>query len=513
MKYLSVFEKFESEKLSKVLGYISKSDKNLFLNELRSICKCEDIEMSKLSDDMFTYLPYRSGIKVKSKVEKVNCPECTEGKIKKPWGIEGQKGFHYRYLPCKRCGGDGKIEPHQGQISDIKFWFNTEKKYLGKSCINGLEKKVDTLFHLYDEIKPLNHHELMSLETGTKVRIFIGYDVVSTIFKDPINHRTYAIQNTRNSSYPPQTPEWKKYGTCSWRIDNMEYRNAKLLNQKKSEILEDPLDWNFDVSIGRSILTSMNSVKEIVKDAEFCLILNLDKLKNLKKFPKSEISLKRKERIGIKKTNDEIKNENIKRYILKLSDSFKLSNEIGDVSKIIPRLFGWSYSSFFIFRELNFSTLDRITNSYFDLFKQINASEEDIKYYEDVIKQYLKEGYQKSSESYQLTTQAIKNLESECTEDSLEFINLFKELGSTINEKILKTKIETLGDFELVSYKINNIRSILYSGRYSIRYFEYCLKRIHLNYQDMKQNLDHYKEQTKQSNKDLKNIIQSVNKM
>lgn len=507
MKYLSVFEKFESSKLSKVLGYIEKNDRHKFLEQLRAISKCEDIEISKLSDDMFTYLPYRSGIKVKSKIEKINCPQCTDGKIKKPWGTEGQKGFHYRYLPCKSCGGEGKIDPSSGKISDIKFWFNTEKKYLGKSCINGLEKKVDTALDLYNEVKALNHNELIQLETGTKVKINIGYTLIVTIFKDPLNNRVYAIQNTRNSNYSPESQGWKKYGTCSWRIDNMDYRNPILVTPK-FEIVEDPLDWNFDVSITRSISTSMNSVRETVKDAEFCLILNLDKLQNLKKSPKSQISLKRKERIGTKKTNDEIRNENIERYISKLSDNFEMSKDISNVSKIIPRLFGWSNSSFFILREINFGILERIINSYFDLFKQDNIDEEYIKYYEDKIKGYLQEGYQKTSASYQLTAEAVKKLEAECTEDSLELIKLFKDLGSVINEKILKTKIETLGDFELVSYKINNIRSMFNSGRYSIGHFEYSLKRVHSNYLDLKQNMDHYKHHTRQINKDLKQIIQ-----
>jgi len=512
MKYISLFEKFESTKLSKVLGYISKTDRNLFLSELKDLSKLEDIEMSKLSDEMFTYLPYQSGIKVKSKTEMISCPDCSgEGKIKKPWGTEGNRGFHYRYLPCKRCGEEGKISPNRGKITDIKFWFNTEQKYLGKTCVNGTERNLDNRFDLYTEVKPLGHNEVMELSTGTEIKINIGTVLVATIFKDT-SGRVYAIQNTRTSNWTPNSSEWKKYGSQYWRIDGFSYRGAYLL-KRKSKQKEDPLDWNFAVSIGGGrIVTSMHPVKEIVKDAEFCLILNLEKLFKLKESPRSTISDSRKKRIGVKKSNDDIRNENIQRYINKLASNFEVSKEISDVSKIVPRLFGWSNSFFFVYRELNFHTMNGIINAYFNIFKNID-DEMAIKIHKSDIKSYLQDGYNRTSIYYQKISDSVKIIKSECSKEVLESMNLFNELGSTINEKILKTKIETLGDFELIMYKLSIIRSMMLSNRYNIRHLDYVLRKLDTDPRSLKNAMEENITYIPQINKDLKSIIQSVNKM
>jgi hypothetical protein len=524
MKYISLFEKFESMKLSKILKYISKGDRKSFLSELKKLSEIEDIEISKLSDEMFTYLPYREGIKIKSKVEKIECPQCLgEGKTKKPWGTEGNKGFHYRYLDCKSCESTGKINFQAGKITDIKFWFNTDGKYLGKTCINGTEGSLDKRLDLFNEIRALSHEELLQLPTGTKVKIHIGYTIVGTIFQD--NGRAYVIQNTRQGvSRATSKHLWNGYGNCSWRLDTHDYRSPVLL-EPKSDISQDPLIWNFNVDFGTHVSTSFREIKGIVKDAEFCLILNLQELESLKNSPRSTITKKRKEIKGVKKTDDEIKAENIKRYIDGLSSKFKISEEVSDVSKIVPRLFGWSMSFFFVLKEINFGILNSITDLYFSSFKRMEylkdrnideiLKDTDISSYESDIKYYLRDGYSKTSVYFQGLSNSIKKLESESSGETLECINLLKKLGSTINERVLKTKIETLGDFELIMYKLSNIKSILMSRRYSLRNFDAYLRRMDADPQSLKSVLDSEgnRDLVIRMNKDIKSIISTINKM
>ena len=57
MKYIKLFESFESIKLSKTLGFI-KSGKDSFLEDIRTISKKKDFPFSRYSDEMFQYLPY-----------------------------------------------------------------------------------------------------------------------------------------------------------------------------------------------------------------------------------------------------------------------------------------------------------------------------------------------------------------------------------------------------------------------------------------------------------------------
>lgn len=517
MKYISLFEKFESIKLSKVIRYISKLSRKSFLSDIKKISTSKDIEPSKISDDMFTYLPYRDAIKIKSKLDKLQCPLCLgEGKIKKPWGTEGKKGFHYRYLDCKECGNTGKIESGVGKITDIKFWFNSDGEYLGRTCINGIEKKSDRRFDSVNEIKTLTLEEIMALETGTLVKINIGYEVIGTIFKDTI--KTYVIQNTRHSS-TPNLSSWKKYGTHAWRIDNGDFRNAILVSEK-GEGDSDPFSWNFDVQLdGSRITTGNNPVKDLVSNADFSLILNLNNLDSLKKSPRSAISQERKIRKGVTKTDEEIKNENIQRYISNLALNFKITTDIGDVSKIVPRMLGWSNSIIFICRETNFTNMERIIDAYFGLFKIINnlKEKEDIDYqisrHESTIKQYLSSGYERSSTEFPLVSKALKVLESSEKKETIEFTSLLKELGSSINEKILKTKVETLGDLEQIMFKINNIRWMMASHRYSFRDFDSLIRRMTTQPKDLKYSLDSHPTYTINMIKDLKSIIGIVNKM
>ncbi len=465
---------------------------------------------------MFTYLPYKDAIKVKSKLDKIQCQSCLgEGKIKKPWGTEGKKGFHYRYLDCKECGSTGKIESGIGKITDIKFWFNSDGEYLGRTCINGIEIKSDKRFDYVTEIKNLTYEEVMALETGSLVKINIGYDVIATIFKDTI--KTYAIQNTRHSS-TPNLPSWKKYGTHAWRIDNRDFRDAILVSEK--DIDRDPFSWNFDVHLETSRITTNNQpIKDLVSNADFSLILNLNNLDVLKKSPRSAISTERKIRKGVSKTDEDIKNENIQRYISQLALNFKVSSDIGDVSKIVPRMFGWSNSSIFIYRETNFSTMDRIIDTYFSLFRLIDnlKEKEDIDYqisrHQSSIKEYIKSGYQKSSVEFPLISNALKILESSEKKETVEFALLLKELGSCVNENILKSKVETLGDFEQIMYKLNNIRWMMSSHRYSFRDFDSMLRRITSETNDLKRSLDLHPTYVIAMIRDLKSIIEIVNKM
>ena len=62
MKYLMLFEAFESKILSKTLGYINTSDKSSFMDRIKRLCKTIDFPLSKMSDEYFEYLPFKSAL-------------------------------------------------------------------------------------------------------------------------------------------------------------------------------------------------------------------------------------------------------------------------------------------------------------------------------------------------------------------------------------------------------------------------------------------------------------------
>ena len=101
LKYLKLYEAFESIKLSKTLGFINKDAKKSFLNQLKQLADKIDLPYSKYSDDYFQYLPFKKALDLNMTVEDQPCdatsraefPEhavegesCQGGRLKRKWG-------------------------------------------------------------------------------------------------------------------------------------------------------------------------------------------------------------------------------------------------------------------------------------------------------------------------------------------------------------------------------------------------------------------------------------------
>ena len=59
LKYIKLFEAFESIKLTKTLGFINKGSNAIFISQLKTIASKLDFPISKYSDDYFQYLPFK----------------------------------------------------------------------------------------------------------------------------------------------------------------------------------------------------------------------------------------------------------------------------------------------------------------------------------------------------------------------------------------------------------------------------------------------------------------------
>ena len=62
MKYIKLFEAFQSTILSKTLGYLDKWSKPVFLEHVKKVCKEVDFPISELNDDYFQYLPFKKAL-------------------------------------------------------------------------------------------------------------------------------------------------------------------------------------------------------------------------------------------------------------------------------------------------------------------------------------------------------------------------------------------------------------------------------------------------------------------
>lgn len=140
MKYLKLFEAFDSEKLSATLSYINKKSREEVLSKIKSHCNQIGFPYSKLDDSVFQYLPFQRALNFKSKAaDREKCKSesyqlyangikgefCKEGRIKRNWG----NGT--RIVECPNCQGTG-LEPLKlnKTVTHFKFWFSKEGEYI-----------------------------------------------------------------------------------------------------------------------------------------------------------------------------------------------------------------------------------------------------------------------------------------------------------------------------------------------------------------------------------------------
>lgn len=480
MKYIKLFEAFESQKLSKTLGFL-KSGKDRFMEELKSLSKKNNFPLSNFSDDMFQYLPFKKAFEFFWTPEPKTCETCKgEGEYRRPWG----KGS--RVVKCKECGSTGKVTPSIGKTSHIKFWFNSEGKYVGKTGINGevFEKDVINISGgKYTIDRRISITELKNLPHESKVQIYLRWRMVPGVIWKSGND-IWFIQSYDSDGRYPRGEQWKKWGERAWKLNDYNQSDSHyfpFLLKEKSET--DPYDFNFQIRFdyGSGIVVyKTHDIKDIIKEAEFALILDLNKLVPKEKL--SDMRSRRQERKSGILTPEEIKRQNIDRYFDRLSKEMEISQDFGQVSKILPRLFGWSNCIFFIFDGTNISYLGNIIEHYFE-FMRSEKSEADIRNFQTGIRsrvgyslEYVKERYQNISNTISMIrSKLIKNRENEI---QIKFIDSLMNLSAEINRKVLSKNTETLDDLEISLQRINSIMDIVTSHRYSLSDFRYFFSKI-----------------------------------
>jgi hypothetical protein len=167
LKYIKLFEAFESVKLSKTLGFIDKRSRTLFIEDIKSICRSHDFPVSRISDDLFEYLPFNKALEYHQDIEELPCTatseseynssiaipgaKCENGKLKRTWGAG-----RVRVMTCPHCDGSG-IEPFKAKWKYVKFWFNVNKEYVAKSATDGATHDEEDSPYKYDQLVTISY--------------------------------------------------------------------------------------------------------------------------------------------------------------------------------------------------------------------------------------------------------------------------------------------------------------------------------------------------------------------
>ncbi len=503
MKYLSLFEKFKSVKLSKTLGYIK--DDNDFLKIVKVIANNYDFPYSELSDDMFEYLPFNSALKINKEIDRTpkKCDGesewipgefCDEGKVKRTWG----KGF--RITTCSKCGGTGFLKPKtEPDIYCIKFWFDSEGHLVATTSSDGTIKDQSSSgneIDKYDRLESYEPSQIKSSPLKTGDKIYMRKDgsyYLCTFWRDISGDNTcYAIGNGFGSGDRPndnvngEQGDWKRFGGNSWALGSGDHGTITKLELKKddkSSAEQNPYNWNYRTSISRyGIEVSKGySTEPTLKDAHFAIVMFLDRLRSNDFKKGRDIKMGREEsrKGALKLKKDEaIKKENIERYIDQLSGKFSLADGISGITKVLPRVLGGKENIvYYVQQGRNMSQINDIINYIFRFMKEgstDSVKEDSI----DSIKYNLKSIYSSNIKFNGYLNNNIKEIRKYLQSGSGEANNYIyinevldelEKLSAKIYSKI-DVNIESIEDMEVVLSKLRSIKEIMNKDRYSIRY-------------------------------------------
>jgi hypothetical protein len=512
MKYINLFEAFESEKLSKTLKYIESGDKQTVLTILRRLCEKIDFPFSQLSDDYIEYSSFRKALWKNDMIGDQPCEatserefpgsevageKCTNGKIKRLWG--GRP----REVACPLCGGTG-VKQKKQELKLLKFWFNKDGKFITTTAVDGIVrnnmKSVKTLSRNLSDFdilpKRLTLREIKNLPSGQSVFIDLRNDRSGVGYILHANRRTYVIQDFYQGREPYWTSRsnWEKYGQFSHEINAAsDYATVKMINLKDDPENVDPYTWNVGLEQSRwdfgRIDTKIN-IEDSIKDAHFALVLDFGKIKLSGFDTKTQISTDRKEMrqgsLALEK-DDDIRKANIKRYMTELAKSVDIISDISNVNRLVKRYLGGRNALFFMMNTSRFgNALSEIIDYY---YKIMSSNESDKQYYVEQLEGKIRSVLNSASTKNQLFNTNIEAMRKKCVEDGKEeyatLLDELSKLSQHIFDKFSNLQIETIDDLEIVRQKILSLKNLLDVSRYGLDKFrqsaEY-LDRDSINY-------------------------------
>ena len=474
------------------------------MDRIKRLCKTIDFPLSKMSDEYFEYLPFKSALARAAMTGDEPCeatsksefPEfvvagenCTNGKIKRQWGART------RDVVCPVCGGSG-VKPKRSEVKLVKFWFTSEGKWVSTTLVDGITRagknkpgsKFSTNYSDYTVGRSIS--DANQLGGGEMVSVVLGGDeVIAYIYKE--RNRCYAIQDVKSGSSPGDNG-WRKFGRYSWSLGYGEYSNLKLLTPKvkvedKEEV--DPYTWNTGVDFSYSGIrpTPSTDVQTQIKDAHFGIVFDYGKLRKseFEKVQDTEASreiAKKGSKLDPNQSDEEVKKKNIERYVNLLSQKLDISDDIANCNRLITRSIGHKSALYIVYGSNIYSNLGSVIDYY---IKFMSADDDRSKknYAEEIsdrTNDMFKFGMRKATQSDEI----IKNIKSRLKsanrdEKYFQVLDMNQKLSDAIYDNIKNFQINDIEDLEVVAQKISSIRNILKSDRYELsRYFSYVVECI-----------------------------------
>jgi hypothetical protein len=516
LKYLKLFEAFESEKLSKTLAYVDERGRKELLQRLRKFCENIDFPFSKLDDSYFQYLPYKKALNLTYIDKQKPCGATSKGQFGGSHGIEGEVcqsgklkrlwGARTRIVDCPNCNGSG-IEPEQEEIKVLKYWFNKEGEYITTTCLDNVHKpkvasKTTKFGNIndYEKVGPVINRRanVNFLETGDMVWSQLGTGAEPLLcYVWRTGSQIYLLQDKHDGD-TPRGREWQNIARLSWNITDGDFitlQKVELKSDKKDEdeVEEiDPFSFNKLVSysyrgVNVERYTSSKEVERIVSKADFALIFNLESLKTAKFKKGTEIRGERQElksgsRLTLK--DSDIKKANIERYMQEIAKRSDIVSDVNNLPKVVKRIVGGENIFFlFIYNSRFTNNISSIADYYVGAIKSIQSgSTSDADYYKEKISDLISERYKTISEKNLKISKNIKDLQDYCRKEQLQeeltILEGLIKISNKLYQKITQMKFECVEDLDILKAKLDSIRSIFRSNRYSIDSCDYLFDSL-----------------------------------
>ena len=485
MKYIKLFEAFESNTISKVMKFInSKIGKNEFRGSLLNVLRNYDIPIDKIKDSDVDYLNRAKALNVKN-----------DSKVKNKFGVYCLKfwfSIDEGYIGYTAVGND---------TFNYENWKNRHKRSSGNKRFdkNSIDYINDELNITTGEISVAKVDDYSNFKTGDKVIGIFGeyYETdrlsLATIWVDGYN-QIFAIQDVSSGGSPDRETQevngvmstWRDFGRYSWNLGSLNspaddhcylhiYKESdKPLHYNDGEILEDDkektnvLDFNLPVSrdglIGNwSNSRSISSPEEIDK-ADFGVIFYLDNMLDPDKseFYETPTDIKKQrseDREGATKllSDSQIKDTNIARYMSKLISKMGIEKDVTDLKdlqKVVLKTLCGEFA--FIALYSNRPRLNNITNFSNHIKDLILAkSDEDKEYYIERAIESFKSINSESVGYYKKYTDSKKEIIK--NDYHIDIFNKIYEIGNYIYEYFHNIEINTLEDLKMVTFKMTSI--------------------------------------------------------
>jgi len=515
LKYLKLFEAFESIKLTKTLGYVDSKSREELIDKLKIICSSIDFPISQLTDDYFKYLPFNKALNLQFTPEDKPCKAtskdlfggsgiegevCQSGKIKRMWGSR------QRLVDCSNCSGTG-IQPQKSEVQLLKFWFTKEGEMVAITAVDNntkpeLKSKTTSKFN-----KNVSSFNLVGEEYSRRSNVsflnhgdfvyanLVGHATPIICFVWKEGRRLYLIQDEHDGDTP--SGDFRKIAKYSWNITDGDFITLQKAEPKQTQDYEDVDDEIDPYSFNRSItfsyrgvqMSRYNNAREVEKTiskAHFALVFDISKLKSTDFKSKKEISSEREKiKSGSKLTikDEDIRKANIQRYMIEIAKRSDIISDISNLKKVVKRILTGNSLYLILYNS-------RFTNNLFSLIdKYLRALEEDVNedYYKRELSNYIAEKYKSVAERSSNISKNLKEVRDHLQKNDmdrpklvvrLQIIDGLDKMSKLFNNLIDNSKLECIEDLEILLSKLNGLRTIFRGNRYDVDKLDYFIDSL-----------------------------------